>query len=326
MRYLVIASVLAGIAAPGGAQVVGKSATTAVEQRPITSGWSAEWTLKANPAFGKSLPFESGTDIIDDSEFEAGASIARAVGAGGKLSFSFGATASPNLLDDDDLASGAFFQVGLSGADRLTGYRGSSNDNEDTVRPFLQYRATRSYRELFESRKFDEHRLRAGVTFRNVLRVVCRDNEDPSIPYACTGGSGVYWDIEPAVDLVLSKTGDRERLTPKVRTELNVRVSPGISLSLEANGEARFYTSQRTQDGEKREDWKANGFIGADFSGALQRLICLPPEFTVKAGARLEGNWSNQDKESYERAYAVPSFSVKTAFGPRKPHACSRGG
>lgn len=276
----------------------------------------AEWSLELAPSFGRDIPFADGDELIDEGEYSFTLSLHRKLSDQATFSITPGVSFSPNFFVDDEPSSALFTQFKISAEDKLVTAvregREAGLSGRDTVTPFGSYKFAAAYQDGFEKKKHHDHLFTLGLTYKNVIYVLCEAAQSPSTT-GCSGASGMSFSITPAVELTESTQQDRERITPRVKAEFGFPVAIGLRFNFEAVAEARFFDI-RTASGDKRTDYRFSGFAGMNFGDLLVRRFGLPAWVKAKAGMRVIWNESNEAGKDFTRAHFLPVVTFGQKF------------
>lgn len=286
------------------------TAAAAQEVTTGATGWSRNWKVEAAPTFGADravAPFPVGDEIVDDSEFSAGAEFGRTFRNGATLTLAPGASYSPNQFDAEEPASA----LSLGATLKLPITRAVAAP--DKLAWVLSYGVRADFDEAFEDYARTDQTFGLGVQFTNVLTTVC-NTAAARIGGECVRRNGWTYTITPNLKWVESTDHDRERFNPGLTASVEWPMGEFSSLYVDAAIDRRLYETVDAPNGEQRRDMRVAATAGVDLSRWAQQAYKLPEAFSFRLGVRWVALSSNDPAAESDQVYVVPELAWKQSF------------
>jgi hypothetical protein len=278
--------------------------------------WCHEFKVELRPHFGNEIDAAPGDSIIDDSEGRVSLGLIRKSADGTVLTFTTGASLSPNLYDDDDRSS-AFYVEG--------DWRRKSATGDSAITPYATYRFSTGYEGEFRGSTDTSHSLAGGFRFDDRLSSLCIDPRASLVLKSNDEGcqNAPTFAATLSGSWVDSTADAKAAISGAVEAGLTYPLPGSFSLTVSARGQGQSYERMTATGGGDREDWRFETTVSLDVSTPLRNVMVQnnpgleriwSERLKILLGVGFVTNESNLDGKDFTRRRFVPSISWTRRF------------
>lgn len=275
-----------------------------------------EFKVELRPHFGNEIDAPPGDSIIDDSEGRVSLGLIHTLADRSTLTFSTGASISPNLYDADDQSS-AFYVEG--------DWRRKSATGDSAVTPFVTYRFSTSYEGAFRGATDTNHSLTGGLRLDDRLSALCVDPRASLVLKSNDEGcqNAPTFAATLSAGWVDSTSDARAALTPALDLGLTYPLPGSFGLTVNVRGQGQFFERMAATGGGEREDWRFESTVSLDVSTPLRNAMVRDnpglgrlwsERLKILLGIGFVTNESNLDGKDFTRRRFVPTVSWTRRF------------